>query len=321
MSRPLPPTYFVSGASAPADIWGLAGWSVPLGVSLSALSTTGLALLCKYWKMPLLRVFADNGAFSEVDSEANVVAAIDDAAWVERMRTMHLLAATFGPPAPLGDHGPRIWVVAPDRVGDQPETLRRLALHAEAVRACRALGARIVVPIQRGKMTAAAFDGACCEALGFSDFTRGIPGNKAAMPPAELEGFLRARRPGRIHLLGVGPRGNSYGPLTSLVRRVMGDVELTCDSNAIAANVGRTNGRGGGPRGLTLWQDTFEKQPGGWPSESARAMAVRIFFGSPHMHFLTMENMRERGLAPPIPQQPYQMDLFDKVEEDENDHG
>lgn len=309
-----PPIYFISGASAPADIWGLAGWSVPLGVSLPELSAAGLALLCDHWKMPLLRVFADSGAFSEVDREGNVVAEISDDAWVERMRTMHLLAATFGPPAPLGDHGPRLWLVAPDRVGNQPETLRRLALHAEAVRACHALGARVVVPIQRGRMTVAAFDRACCEALGFEDFTRGIPGNKVAMPAEELEAFLRARRPVRIHLLGVGPRGRSYGPLTTLIRRVMGEVELTCDSNALAANVGRTNGRGGGPRDLTGWQDTFERQSGDWPSESARAMAVRIFFGAVHMHRLALEDLRQRGLAPALPAEPLQMDLFDQIE-------
>lgn len=308
-----PPLYFISGASAPADIWGLAGWSVPLGVSLPELSSPGLALLCEHWKMPLLRVFADSGAFSEVDREGNVVAPIEDVAWVEKMRTMHLLAATFGPPAPLGDHGPRIWIVAPDRVGDQPETLRRLALHAEAVRACRALGARIVVPIQRGRMTAAAFDFACSEALGFDDFTRGIPGNKVAMPAEELETFLRSRRPGRIHLLGVGPRGRSYGPLTTLIRRVVGEVELSSDSNALAANVGRTNGRGGQPRDLTTWQDTFESQPGNWPSESASALAVRVFFGSAHMHRLVMADLRERGIAPPLAPDPLQMDLFDKV--------
>lgn len=194
---------FVSGASAPADIRGLARFSVPLGISLSETSKNAIAALCEHWRMPLLRIFVDSGAFSEVDRTGSVIAPIDDAVWTKRVRVMHELAAVFGPPAPLGDYGPRLYVVAPDRVADQRETLRRLALHREAMGACRGLGARVVVPIQRGEMTASAFDAACGEALGFDDYVRGIPGNKAAMPYRELEAFLRTRRPCAVHLLGV----------------------------------------------------------------------------------------------------------------------
>lgn len=308
------PLYFVSGASAPADIRGLARFSVPFGVSLTELSAAGLEAICEHHAMPLLRVFADSGAFSEVDDTCAVVRPIDDAAWTERVRTMHRLAAVFGPPAPLGDHGPRLYVVAPDRVADQPETLRRLALHAEAMRACHALGARVVVPIQRGAMTAGAFDRACCEALGFDAFVRGIPGNKAAMPLEELEGFLRARRPPAVHLLGVGPRGPSYSPLTGLVRRVLGDVPVSCDSNALAASVGRTNGRGGGPRLLTALQDlTRTEAPWTSSSRSARELAVSLAFSPMRMHELVLEDLERRGLWQPPAVDPVQMDLFDRV--------
>ncbi len=311
------PLYFVSGASAPADIRGLGRFSTPLGVSVPELSRVARRLLCQHADRPLLRVFVDNGAFSETDRAGAVVRPIDDGAWVERVRVMHEIAAAFGPPARRGDHGPRVWVVAPDRVGNQPETIRRLALHATAMRACRALGARVVVPIQRGAMTAATFDAVCGEALGFDDFTRGIPGNKVAMPAEELEGFLRARRPARIHLLGVGPRGSTYEPLTTLVRRVLGEVELTCDSNALAASVGQTNGAGGGPRRLTALQGAFAKGslvetlcPEGW---GARAMAVWVGFGMGHLHELVVADMEANGMVAPRAPAPVQMDLFDRV--------
>lgn len=314
MSPALPPIYFVSGASAPADIRGLARFSVPLGVSLTELSKVALKVLCDHWQMPLLRIFVDSGAFSEIDRTGAVVRPIDDAAWVKRVTIMHTLAAVFGPPAPLGDFGPRIWVVAPDKVGDQPETLRRLALHATAMRACLALGARVVVPIQRGAMTAAEFDVACCEALGSEVFTRGIPGNKIAMPPEELEGFLRARRPVSLHLLGVGPRGDSYEPLTGLVRRVLGDVELTCDSNALAASAGRKNGAGGQPRILTAMQDGMKEPCGrGVFRGSPREMAVSFTFGPSRMHELVMAELQRSGVVRPPKRAPIQMDLFDKI--------
>lgn len=327
-SRYLPrPLYFVSGASAPADVRGLARVSVPLGVSLAELSPVGLHVLCSFSNMPLLRIFVDSGAFSEVDRTGAIVAPIGDAAWCARVRTMHVLSAAFGPPAPLGDYGPRVWVVAPDRVGDQPETLRRLALHADAMRACRALGARVIVPIQRGALTAGAFDAACVAALGFSDFVRGIPGNKVAMPEAELEGFLRARRPASVHLLGVGPRGRSYEPLTTLVRRVLGDaVDVSCDSNALTANAGQTNGRGHGPRLLTDWQNFFEGKPARvcspspqrevddpWRGESARALASLMTFGPPHLAAMFQVELERIGLARRPEPAPLQMDLFDGV--------
>lgn len=187
------------------------------------------------------------------------------------------------------------------------------------MRACHALGARVVVPIQRGAMTAADFDRACCEALGFTSFVRGIPGNKVAMPYDELEGFLRARRPAAVHLLGVGPRGATYEPLTTLVRRVLGEIEVSCDSNALAANVGRTNGRGGGPRALTELQNLAASSlsiakccPKSW-KDSARAMAVWMAFGPAHLHGLVLAKMRADGHLPEVKAEPTQMDLFDRV--------
>jgi len=309
------PLHFVSGASAPADIRGLAEWSVPLGISLSELSRPALHTLRGYACMPLLRIFVDSGAFSETDRTGAVVCPISDTVWIERVRTMHLLAATFGPPAPAGNYGPRVYVVAPDRVGDQPETLRRLALHAEAMRACHALGAVVVVPIQRGAMTAATFDRAACETLGFDSFARGIPGNKIAMPYAELEAFLRERRPASVHLLGVGPNGKTYEPLTTLVRRVLGDVGMSCDSNTLAASVGRTNGPGGGPRRLTALQDAATNDSALkriFSKKSPREMAVWMAFGPARLHQLVVNELRASGHIREE-RSPVQMDLFDKV--------
>lgn len=101
------PLYFISGASAPADIRGLGRFSVPLGVSIPELSAVGLKVLLDHARMPLLRVFVDSGAFSEVDRSGAIVSPIDDAAWIARVRVMHAVAAAFGPPSDLGDFGPR----------------------------------------------------------------------------------------------------------------------------------------------------------------------------------------------------------------------
>ncbi len=265
------PLYFASGVSAPADLRGFARIGHPLGVSLPALSAPAVDYLCSLAGRGL-PVMADNGAFSEVEmGEAGpvVVAPIDEQGWAWRMALYRRLARALGP---------SLWCVAPDRVGDQVETLARLRRWARSVRKVRRLGARVIVPIQRGELSAAAFDRACGEALGFTDFVRAIPGNKAAMPPAELEGYLRKVRPAAVHVLGAGPKSPRFAALADVLRRLTPDAAVSCDSNLIAAHVGRSNGPGGAPRALTAiqhggrspWQDFGPKD---------RSTAIVLAFG------------------------------------------
>lgn len=301
------PVYFCSGASAPADLRGLARIRHPLGVSIPELSASALDELCKL--RGVCDVFVDTAAFSEVDTTCAVVAPITDAAWIERTAVMHRIAAALGPGAVI---------VAPDRVGDQVETLRRLALFADVVQACVALGARVIVPIQLGAMSPVLFDDCVTAILGV-DFIRGIPGNKAAMPTGTLETYLRARRPPAVHLLGVGPRGHRYEALVDVLRRFVPRAAVSCDSNGLAALVGRTNGGNGGPRALTAWQDLFEGRPSPVAevtpprvSERSREDAIVMALG-PRLTFeRAMEAYREAGLLRRR-ERPLQPGLFDDI--------
>ena len=282
------PVHFCSGASAPADLRGLARIRRPLGVSIPELSGPALEYLLTLGE--IVEVFVDSGAFSEVDEQARVVAPISDGDWMERVVVMHRIAAALGSGAVI---------VAPDRVGDQQETLRRLALFEDVLRAIMALGARLVVPIQRGGMSPTLFhDAAACLVGG--PFVCGIPGNKAAMPPGELEDFLRARRPAAVHLLGVGPKSDRFRALVDVLRRFVPDAEVSCDSNGLAALVGKSNGRGGKPRALTAWQATTGE----------RETAVVMAFGPQHFFERAMEAYRDAGLVRERPK-PLQPGLFD----------
>lgn len=239
---PLPPDliHFVSGASAPADLRGLCRFSVPLGVSVPDLSAPALEYLLGQRALALLHVFVDSGAFGEVevvDGRLEVVAPITEDAWAARVAMGLRIAEAFGA---------RARVVAPDRVGDQAETLLRLRRWAGEMAKVRAAGARVVVPLQRGAISTAAFERAAASALDFDDFTPAIPGNKDAMPPDELEAYLRASRPTSLHLLGIGPRSHRLPALLDLCRRLIPGVRVSCDSNVLAALVGHSNGRGGG---------------------------------------------------------------------------
>lgn len=303
------PIYFCSGASAPADLRGLARIRHPLGVSIPELSAPALEELCTL--RGICEVFVDNGAFSEIDTSCAVVAPITDAAWIERTSVMHRIAAALGPGAVI---------VAPDRVGDQRETLRRLALFADVVRSCAALGARVIVPIQLGGMPPAMFDD-CVSCVVGGDFVRGIPGNKAAMPAGTLETYLRARRPAAVHLLGVGPRGHRYQALVDVLRRFVPRAAVSCDSNGLAAMVGRTNGARGGPRALTAWQNVFEGRASPVAevtpprvSERAREDAIVMALGPMLLVERAMQAYREVGLLE-ARARPLQPGLFDEPAE------
>lgn len=260
-----------------ADLLGLSRIGHPLGVSISVLSGPALEALCQ---LDACDVFVDSGAFSEVDREGRVVAPITDTEWIKRVAVMHRIATALGR---------RAVIVAPDRVGDQQETLRRLALFEDALRAIVETGARIVVPIQRGGMSPTLFHDAAACLVG--PFTSGIPGNKIAMPAEELELFLRARRPRAVHLLGIGPKSRWWATMLVLLRRFVPEAELSCDSNGLACLVGRTNGRGGGPRPLTAAQARL----------GSRAAAVSAVFGAERTHI-------DRRPLPPV-----QLGLFDRA--------
>ena len=259
--------YFASGSSAPADIRGLARWLHPIGVSIPALSERALVEI-EYLTHGHTPVFVDTGAFSEVAMKGGrpvVVAPISDTSWEERIAVELRLTRALGPAA---------YCVAPDCVGDQTETLRRMSRFAREMGEVRALGGRVVVPLQRGAMSTAAFDAACSSALGFDDYVRGIPGNKDAMPLVELESFLRAARPPAIHVLGMGPRSTTFHAFCDTMRRLGRGVAISYDSNLIAAHVGRANGRAGAPRALTALQAALAGDSGDKAREDAVAMLV-----------------------------------------------
>lgn len=229
-------THYASGSSAVGDLRGFSRILYPLGVTISDIGAPALQELLGLGHLPL-PVFVDSGAFSEEED-----APIATAEWVRRLGIARAIASALGPNA---------MIVAPDRVGDQGETLTRLASHADAVRALRTLGAKVVVPVQCGAMRPEAFDAAATRALGFDDFVRGIPGNKAAMSTREVKGLVRAVRSKAVHLLGIGPHGLRFGELVGAIRDAVPDAAISCDSNLLAAHVGKANGPGGGPRAVT----------------------------------------------------------------------
>lgn len=293
--------YFASGSSAVADLRGLTRWLHPVGVSIPDLGEPALMEIEKLAGLEV-PVFVDTGAFAEVEATPQglqVVRPIDDGAWDVRVAVGLRIARALGAQA---------YVVAPDRVGDQGETLRRMRRHREAMGALRSLGARVVVPLQRGIDSTARFDIACAEALGFDDYVRAVPGNKDAMPLVEIERFLRARKPKALHVLGMGPKSARFLDFCDVLRRFGEGVAVSYDSNLIAAHVGASNGPGGGPRFLTAMQAALMAQ-GGQAAERARELAVASLVGPSMMtaRLAMAGHPWVRTLYPPV-----QHSLFDR---------
>lgn len=203
------------------------------------------------------KVFVDSGAFGEVRFDPSTGKLVDHrplthADWLERLAAYDRIAAALGP---------RAFLVAPDKVGDQEETLCRLRRYADRLRSLRSTGANIIVPIQRGALDGATFDRACTEILGFGDYVRGIPSKKAAASVSEIAALSRSLpSDARVHLLGLGPFGDRYDDVIEAIGR---PAELvSCDSVRIKALVGRTNGRGEKPRILTELTDMAKRMLG-----------------------------------------------------------
>lgn len=236
--------YFASGSNRACEVRAFTQLDQPVGVAATELSASGERELVALAGTGQL-VFVDSGAFSEVRPEGGqlvVVKPITPERWREILALYRRLAVALGS---------QLYVVAPDRVGCQGTTLGRLMEHDAALRDLRALGANILVPLQGGALSLAAFDVACAAALGFNDYVRALPMKKGATTDEALVAYLRDCQPARVHLLGMGPKNRRMPSVAAAFAELSPATELSCDSNLILANVGRTPKR----RPLTVARD------------------------------------------------------------------
>lgn len=264
------PVWFASGSSRVADIRGWADARAPIGVTALVLTAKGATAVGggsrARWRVGLsedvlrtlgtlrgIPVFVDSGAFSEVRFQRAgppiVVHPLDDGDWRQVIALYTRLVATLGA---------QVYVVAPDRVGDQTVTLARLTTYAAELRALRDQGANVLVAVQRGELAAAEFYRRVVAVLGFEAIPA-LPAMKAAMTPAEVLGFVREVKPARVHLLGMGARNRKFDGILRSLRDASPTTAVSLDSNRIVAAVGR----GRSPRKLTRAQDVARDEMGG----------------------------------------------------------
>lgn len=296
--------HFASGVNHPGEVRGIAlsGSGLHVGITFGEIRT-GLLEEMERFAGPLFEVFVDSGAFSEVAFNPElgrlvVTKPITHEGWLERFE----LYAQIG-----FVHGKRARVVAPDCVGDQDETLRRLTRYAPNVAAVAMTGAQIIVPVQKGALPMSEMYQRSCEILGLRVAPiAGVPMKKDATSIADLRELV-ASLPwygARIHLLGLGPQSKGYAAAIRAIKALRPNADITTDSVTIRRLVGRTNGPKGGPRPITRYQDDA-RAAGITDAAELKAYAIQKYGDDAYQE--TLDRAHAAGW--------YDTELYDSLEE------
>lgn len=229
MTTPLQPRVpsialaFHSGMSRSNDFHGAAGAGVAIGVVAGEL-TMGLMVgtLPRYLAQGGF-VFVDSGAFCEVKTH--------QAPDFERVLGAYELIAEMIDER--SDAFKRLYVVAPDKVGDQAVTLQRLARYKSRICALIEAGVQMIVPIQCGAMTASQMLEQAAAILGTRRFVAGIPSNKAAMSTEECATLEHHS----FHILGRVQLNEEQAARLSALAQRNPEAFITADANWLRSRI------------------------------------------------------------------------------------
>lgn len=215
---------FRSGMSRSKDFWGAAQASAAVGVVAGELSLALYMLGIPRYLGDGGNLFIDSGAFSELKDGI--------APDFNRVLDIYEMIADA---ADVYDYSlSQLYVVSPDKVGDQLATLERMAQYKDRIKALIAAGVRMIVPIQRGSMPATEMLARVAAILETDRFVAGIPSCKEALSIEEC----RQLKHHAYHILGrVQMNPEQHARLQAL-----GDenpnVEITADANWLRSRIG-----------------------------------------------------------------------------------
>lgn len=238
-------TAFASGANQPTEMRGFALLGIPVGVSAALLSSKGIETLIELGRP----VMVDSGAFSGVRFESStgsltVAKPISNKEWCRRLSIYVQLAQALGSKAMF---------VAPDRVGDQEETLRRLERYRRDLCLVAATGAEILIPLQVGNLSHEEFFKKAVSIAGMP-LIPAMTLKKAATSGADLQVFVESVRPARLHLLGIGAENRRARKILRMIEHYSPKTEITMDSNRIRAVTGKG-------RRMTILEQQLRAEP------------------------------------------------------------
>lgn len=227
-SLPAGVTVFASGANRKAEIEGFGRLGIPVGVSVHQLTEVAIDCLIRLGHP----VMIDSGAFSEVRFEngrARIVSPISDQEWSQRLAIYLRLARALGEKAML---------VAPDRVGSQDETLRRLRAYREDLASIVSTGAGLLLPLQVGLLSHSEFYRLAQQTAGVP-LIPAMPMRKATTSIEALANFVAEVQPRHLHLLGLGMDNRNAQSVLRVIRHFGPQTTISMDSNRLRAKVGQ----------------------------------------------------------------------------------
>lgn len=198
-------TFYCSGANRKPDYMGLAYANINFGISIEELSKRNLQKILELAEeFEEIKIFADSGAFAEVQYSKGGIRSIrkeiTHEEWVRRLCKYEKLAEKYGK---------RLMAIAPDCVGDQIVTLKRIKKYKEEI--LNLLDkCLVVVPLQVGEMSLFEMYEKVVEILETDDFIIGIPCKKGATSFEDLQSFIKKVKPKPIHLLGMSPSSSKW---------------------------------------------------------------------------------------------------------------
>lgn len=158
---------FHSGMSARSDLRAAVDEGVAVGVVATLLDVSKTILVLPRHLDAGGAVFIDSGAFAAFQKG-------DVVDWVKVFRVYESVLNMTDRPAGLS-------IVAPDVIGDQTATLALWEAHAKRVRTWIDDGARVIVPLQRGELSAGLMLAHAKRIFMTDRFCAGIPSNLEAM--------------------------------------------------------------------------------------------------------------------------------------------
>ena len=220
-------TYYASGSNEGGQMVGFASVGQPFGVAVDVVGSESRmgALEHVAGNFPEARIFVDNGAFSDFQKGREA----SDEAWRERLSRMVELAHLYGG---------RMLAIAPDKIGDQRETLRRLAAYREYLQTMEGLGATVAIPVQEGALPRALFATEAISAAGLRRPALSVPMKAAPATLDEILAIVRAQPAvDRVHLLGLGPERSRE--LQHQLELAAPHVSWSLDSNLWRSKIGQ----------------------------------------------------------------------------------
>lgn len=265
-------TYFISACNTPGDMLGVIDCGLDWGCAVHDLRPQW-ELGIQYSEESAVQAFFDSGAVSEYDTRVSppkLKYRITDRDWHERLGIYLWVAQRLGSLA---------YLVAPDNIISQDDTLVRLRRYSDIMQECYGLGANVIIAHQPGDLSLEDFTYAASDAIGIDDFVVGfpmreLPGTTQTITPLDdLVHYCEVMQPERIHLLGIGPRKRHHPTFEEVLEAIVAvapDTDIHADSNMLRGMRG-TTGPKRKPRELKVAIE-----------ESIALLRERIHGGIPH---------------------------------------